>query len=395
MLYVIRPTSKRRCQEWICAVCTAHIILPDGGRMRIVEVTRGLGQGGLEVALNRRLKYAPPEVSTAVVSTAPSLNVLSPEIRRNADDLIEVAVGRWGASTLIEQITRLSPDVVISHVPRETIKILASSLPIAVPVVVVAHHPESSERVWARPPISAALRAVNSRAALHVAVSGSAAAGAQCRGAVRVEVLPLGAELDDAPADPSPWPDRCRIRLLALGRLRAFKNLDGLIRGVALAAPALRKCQASLAIVGSGPEEASLASIIRHAGVQDLVTMRPSVANPSGVLRAADVTFVTSLSEGGPITAMEAILAGSRLAMTRTGLFNELENAHHQVTTISGFDERSIAEALVAASALGPISATERDANAKTGRLWEARLTSQRFYDVVTTVATSTRRSRR
>lgn len=351
--------------------------------MRVVEVVRGLGIGGLEVSLARRLKYSPSDVWTGVISTQPSLNALSNEVRNRADLLVEIDIGRWGSRALIEQITLLDPDLIVTHVPRETIKILLSPLPNAIPVVVVAHHPQSSERAWARAPITAALKRGNPKAALHIAVSAAAANGSQCLGAKRVEVLPLGAELEEGAPDASPWPNDCKVRLLSLGRLRAFKNLDNLLHAVALTSKMMREHQAFLAVVGDGAERQRLTQLIEHLGISDLVAMVPASTNPSGILHAADVMVITSMSEGGPITAVEALLAGCHLISTQTGILPELAAQHANVSLIQDPSTEAIACALEAALLAGPVSSQERAANRAAAQGWTMASTSTGFYQAL------------
>lgn len=359
----------------------------EGAVVRVAEIVRGLGIGGIEVSLARRLQYRPADAWTAVISTQPKLDTLSDEISAHSDVLIDMETQRWDYRTLIAQIRRVQPDVVVSHIPLETVKVLMSALPGEVPVVVVAHHPKSSERPWAEGLISASLRRVNHKAALHIAVSTAAAEGSQCRGARRVEVLPLGAALSDAAPDHSLWPADCSVRLLSLGRLRAFKNLDNLLRGVSLASPTMRHHKAFLAIVGDGSERDRLAAIIRQQGLSDVVKMHPATPDPSGILRATDVFVTVSTSEGGPITAIEALLAGSRLATTRTGLYADLAAGHPQVTPIDNTHPEAIASSLERAVLEGAVSTRERTENSESAEQWSSEVSSTNFYAALRAVA--------
>ena len=355
--------------------------------MRVVEIVRGLGLGGIEVSLARRLRYRPADTWTAVISTQPNLDKLSDEVRAHADVLIEMETKRWDLRALVAQIRQLQPDVVVSHIPLETLKVLMSTLPLEVPVVAVAHQAKSSERPWAEGLLGTLLRFVNHKAALHLAVSTAAAEGRQCMGARRVEVLPLGATLSDAAPDQFLWPADCRVRLLSLGRLRPVKNLDNLLRGVALASYTLRRHKAFLAMVGDGSEREKLAAIITQLGLSDLVRMHPATSDPSGILRATDVCFVVSMSEGGPITAVEALLAGSRLATTRTGLYADLAPAHPQVTPIDNTRPETIALSLERSVLAGAVSAQERTRNSESAARLSSEASSADFYSALHLIA--------
>jgi len=316
------------------------------------------------------------------------LDALNAKVSERASYFTEFDPGRWGAGSLADQILLLQPDIVVSHVPRETIKILSSAIPNKVPVVVVAHHPESSERHWARAPISTALTLLNPRAALHIAVSSVSASGSQCRKAKRLEILPLGAEIESVSPDLSLWPSDCQIKLLSLSRLRKFKNLESLINGVAEVANLMRDYNAYLAIVGSGSEEGSLRETINRLNLLDVVSIHPAVTNPSGILRAADAMIISSTSEGGPITAMEALLAGTHVATTKTGLYKELIAHNDHLSIIQGFDAPSFARNLEHLIQRGPLSELERNANQNSSEIWGSKEASQTFYELLNSVIT-------
>jgi len=98
--------------------------------------------------------------------------------------------------------------------------------------------------------------------------------------------------------------------LMYVGRLGAEKNVDTLLEGYAItrrSAP-----QAILALVGDGPHTLRLRERVSQLGVADgvrFLDMRPYDRVPS-ILGAADAFVTASLSEGHPMTIIEALAAG-------------------------------------------------------------------------------------
>jgi len=170
--------------------------------------------------------------------------------------------------------------------------------------------------------------------------------------------------------------------------LRGFRNLDSLINGVAEVANLMRDHKAYIAIVGSGPEQGSLSETISRLNLLDVVGIHPAVTNPSGILLAADAMIISSTSEGGPITAMEALLAGTHVATTKTGLYKELITHNDHLSIIQGFDAPSFARNLEHLIQRGPLSEIERNANQNSSEIWGSKEASQTFYELLNSVIT-------
>ena len=102
-------------------------------------------------------------------------------------------------------------------------------------------------------------------------------------------------------------PEPHQFTILSVGRLRAVKNYDFLIRACAV----LRDqgldflCQ----IAGEGPERPALEYLIAGLRLQDRVVLLGHMGRGdlSGHYRHADLVVLTSLSEGLPVVLMEAM----------------------------------------------------------------------------------------
>ena len=357
--------------------------------MRVLEVIQGLDDGGAEIALLRRLRHQPDEIHTTILTSKPVRPGISERLRSANTDLVVHGLSWGGSSWMHGLVAAIDPQVIVSHSPGETAKLLAWSGRIEAPIVVVAHHSLVSDDLTLRRAKEAMLRRLNPRADLHIAVSQPAAMGAQCAGGRRVEVHLLGAELGDAPPNEAPWPAGTRIRLMTLSRLVWFKNLETLVEAVGAIAARMRQDGAHLAIVGSGPRRSAILRHIAAGGLDDLVSIHDFAPDPSGVLRAADLLVNCSTSEGGPLTLYEASLAGTRLLSTRTGASEAVLGGDTMSVLVEGASRDALAAGLLRALDLGPVTPLERSARAERSLRWDSATTSEQFYDLLRSVALS------
>ena len=362
--------------------------------MRVVEVITGLGLGGAEQGLVNRLRHQPPGVLTTIINTRPELNHFSAEIQSMVARLVQVHPPLLGRRSLPQIIRDESPDVVVSHLPADSIRILWSRLPRAIPVVVMAESLIMSPRRLPHLVLAAFARPVQSRAALHIAISRQAAEGVQCRGSRASMVIPLGAQLAEAPDTTSPWPSQTKVRLLALSRLADMKNLPKLVHAVADEEEQVRAAHSALAIVGDGPEAGLIAQTIADRGVADIVSLHPSVSPPTAILREADCLMVSSLYEGGPITMFEALLAGTRVTSTPVGLAPEtIDATDRECILLPDASRDSLRQGVLASIALGSVPADERRQRSQARQRFGAEALSGQFYQALETLASGRDRS--
>jgi len=103
-----------------------------------------------------------------------------------------------------------------------------------------------------------------------------------------------------------------KLQLLFVGRLIAVKGLQFLL-------PAMKNLDAQLTIVGNGPQEAELRAQAEELGLKN-VTFAGYHADPSSFYRKSDAVVLPSLSEGLPLSALEAAANGLALIVTDIGL---------------------------------------------------------------------------
>jgi teichuronic acid biosynthesis glycosyltransferase TuaC len=139
----------------------------------------------------------------------------------------------------------------------------------------------------------------------------------------RLEVLPNGVDLEKfKPLDR----ERARTQLGVQGRVLASVGHLLADKGHALAIEALAHTDATLLIVGDGPERAVLEAIARRRGVKDRVVFLGVVphAAMATVYAAADVLVLASAREGMPNVVLESLACGTPVVATRVGGIGEV-----------------------------------------------------------------------
>lgn len=92
----------------------------------------------------------------------------------------------------------------------------------------------------------------------------------------------------------------------SVARLDEVKRLDVLVRAVAQTA----QSRVALVLVGGGPEEARLRSLVSTLGLQGRVSLTGEVPDGAGLLRAFDLYATSSRKEGMPLAVVEAMALG-------------------------------------------------------------------------------------
>lgn len=158
------------------------------------------------------------------------------------------------------------------------------------------------------------LRTAYHDAAQLVAVSGGVARRAsELYGidADRIRVIwnPVDFERIDAlaAAVPRPYPVDDSFRVISVGRLIPEKGVDVLIRAVATLIREKGHSELRLHIVGQGPEETALKSLVRELGIEPHVVFEGFAANPYPFLRHANLFCLSSQTEGMPNVLLEAM----------------------------------------------------------------------------------------
>lgn len=150
--------------------------------------------------------------------------------------------------------------------------------------------------------------------------------------------------------DPDAYSPRDRTaplrRILFVGRLVPVKNVPLLIRAFASIADDVP--DATLTIVGDGPERAKLDAIVAGRGLQGRVVFTGALDQRQTALRMAeaDAFVLPSLAEGLPVVLMEAMASGLPVIATKVAGTPELVEDGTTGRLVTAGDEAQLASAL-------------------------------------------------
>lgn len=136
------------------------------------------------------------------------------------------------------------------------------------------------------------------------------------------------------------------IRLLFVGRLRPFKNLETLLHAVKIL-NSEQTARFTLTVVGSGPRKMELMTLARDLGVSELVAFAggyPSV-QMGGIYGSHDLVVVPSYYESFSQVSLEALVAQRRLLVS-SGL-KEFRSAFPDVPVCDPYSPNDMARRIL------------------------------------------------
>jgi sugar transferase (PEP-CTERM/EpsH1 system associated) len=134
------------------------------------------------------------------------------------------------------------------------------------------------------------------------------------------------------------------LLVIQVARLDTIKDHATALKAFGLAAA--QRPQLRLAIVGDGPERGSIERQIAASAFADRISLVGQRRDVPRLLAAADVFLLTSLSEGIPVTVIEAMIAGLPIIATQVGGVPEVVDGAVGMLAPAGDAER-IAAAIV------------------------------------------------
>jgi GalNAc-alpha-(1->4)-GalNAc-alpha-(1->3)-diNAcBac-PP-undecaprenol alpha-1,4-N-acetyl-D-galactosaminyltransferase len=284
--------------------------------VRIILALSTLAAGGAErVVAELANAWAQRGWSVAVLTISDASAdhyVLHPRVERIALNLIWDSFGIWESARssirrslmLRRAVLRFRPDVAVSFIEQNNVRLLAALLFTGIPAIVSEridpryHH---VGRAW-----NLARRLLYPLASAVVVQTRPVAIWAgRFVARNRVQVIPnFVRKLPPPPAHA----DRDAALILAVGRLSRQKGFDLLIR--AFRESGARERGMRLVIFGQGPEEASLRTLAGNLGVDDVVELPGVVAEPERWMAQAAIYVLPSRYEGFPNALLEAMAMG-------------------------------------------------------------------------------------
>jgi glycosyltransferase involved in cell wall biosynthesis len=131
--------------------------------------------------------------------------------------------------------------------------------------------------------------------------------------------------------------------LLYVGRLAPPKDHATLLRAVALTRAHYPNVQ--LWMVGDGPLDASLRNLSHELGLNECVNFFGEQANVSPFMLAADLFVMSSVTEGLPVSLLEAMSAGLPAVVTDVGGMGEVARLSGAVTLVPSSNPERMAAA--------------------------------------------------
>lgn len=169
----------------------------------------------------------------------------------------------------------------------------------------------------------------------------------------RIQVIYNGV---DPSAFDAPAGDRAALRgrlgfgpeellLLQVARLDHLKDHGTALRTIERVA--VRRPDARLVLVGEGPERENIEAEIRQRHLEPFVRLLGLRSDVADLLHAADLFLLTSISEGIPVTLLEAMAAGLPIISTDVGGVGEVVEHGRTGLLAARGDDAALAEAVL------------------------------------------------
>lgn len=134
------------------------------------------------------------------------------------------------------------------------------------------------------------------------------------------------------------------LLIVQVARLDPLKDHATAIR--AIRRVAAQRANARLVLVGEGPERETIEAEIKRRGVQPHVRLLGLRSDVADLLHASDLFLLTSISEGIPVTLIEAMAAGLPIVSTDVGGVTEVVDRGATGLLAPSGDDAALAEAI-------------------------------------------------
>lgn len=138
----------------------------------------------------------------------------------------------------------------------------------------------------------------------------------------------------------------------AIGRLSPEKNFELLIRSM----PKVLRIRPNtrLVIYGEGPERTKLESLVHQLSLEEAVFLPGYIEEPARLFQHADVFVNCSITEGMPITLLEALRAGCPIVASDIPANRSLLGELNEAANLVELSEQEFAKAILGVSAMPP-----------------------------------------
>ncbi len=258
--------------------------------------------------------------------------------------------GVWhGYRSLCRMLRLARPSLVHIHGFRAALAGLPAARRARVPALVTVHG-RPAHRFWMD--IFATGRLPGAREAHYIAVSRSLAAELAYGGipAEQISVIHNGIEpalFESASAER--FSGRWRVDRITVGtaaRCTPRKGLSYLVEAAAVLAPLFP--QMRFLLFGDGPDRPALEKLVQQRGLSGFFSFCGCSADLPRQLAGVDIFVLPSLTEGCPLTILEAAAAGCAVVASRTGGIPELITGGEHGLLVPPADVAALARAIAA-----------------------------------------------
>ncbi len=135
------------------------------------------------------------------------------------------------------------------------------------------------------------------------------------------------------------------FNILLVGRLSEEKNINSAIK--AISHPSIASMNIKLCIVGEGALQGKLLDIAKEQGVLDRVFFAGYRKNVEELMRSFDILVMPSISEGLPITILEAMKVGLPVIASAVGGIPSALDQGKAGVVIEKPDDEALKEAII------------------------------------------------
>jgi glycosyltransferase involved in cell wall biosynthesis len=315
--------------------------------MKIIHVVYSLEMGGAEILVAQLCRLQREHGHDVSVIAYSNLGTLGEQLVREGFSVVVLGEAPFARTFLrfVRAFRRLRPDVVHCHNPAPTLQA-------AIPARLAgARSVLSTRHSLVAPPYNLSEeKAFNFVARFcnwEVGICDATCDNLrQTPGAHRNKIVRIYNGVDPVAAIPaSSWPEKKGLTLLFVGRLAPIKDLSTLVRAAAIALQRLPDLQ--LWVVGHGAERDRLDSLVAELGIGTNVTFWGERLDVAGFFHSADLYCMSSLSEGLPMSLLQAMSVGVPAIVTDVGGMAEVvRNSNAGLTTPVG-DPEAMADAII------------------------------------------------
>jgi glycosyltransferase involved in cell wall biosynthesis len=271
--------------------------------MIICQILGGNEEGGLEKHVEELSNALSEQAKVHVIACEKYRDRFKSEVAFHAVDLARGRRNPFLLASMVQKLKEINPDIIHAHASKAT-QVLASI------------------KRWVPGKKIATLHGFRKKLSAFNTMDGVIAINAELAETLSVDqvaVIPNGLLLPQFIAKERPEIlTEFRLKAgkpfaIAIGRLVKAKAYRDLLQ-------AWRTLDMNLMVIGEGEERPKLEALVKELGLADRVRLVGHRDSAFHFLPACDFLVISSLSEGGPYTLVEALLLGVPVVSTRVGM---------------------------------------------------------------------------